>query len=312
MRRESLYVALLLLAVLVTLIYSTMIFLQSQVNVYLGIALIWAILLPVLYVFPYNFSYFLCLPSPILGAWLLITVQIEQIVGFSLYLPLISMATSFSLVLVFHFLTRKRAMLWNLPMATLSRIGMASISVIFLLLGFMIINPSAMVLDMKTRLFYFMLVLLAYICSSMLYVNYSYRQFVISNRLNVLRFEEKLSKIWMNINKKFPDKQNDVNLLQYYFYESLRGFLEGNYEKSFIWGYKVIREKTLVDPCKYINDKRTNKPSFSDIRNTLEHSRRKGHVDTLKIRRILKNIFDDCVDLLEREFNFIKKLAEEN
>jgi len=34
-----------------------------------------------------------------------------------------------------------------------------------------------------------------------------------------------------------------------------------------------------------------------------------GHVDSNKIRQIIKNLFGDCSDLLEREFVFIKEVA---
>lgn len=90
-------------------------------------------------------------------------------------------------------------------------------------------------------------------------------------------------------------------MLQYYFSESFRSFLEGDFEKSLIWGYKVIREKTIVDPLEYVDDKRTNKPSFGHIRNTLMHPRREGHIETDKIRRarwaILQPYFEtNCQD----------------
>lgn len=280
-------------------------------NLSIGMMILWAILLPLLSSIPYSFGYIICLPSPIFGTWLLLMVQTEKYVILFNYLRMLEFLLSFLLVFAVHVLTRGRTMFWKIPMASISRYSVAAISTMFLVLGFMLSNPSAFKLDAPSEIFYFSVVLLAYIASSMLYINSSYRLYVLSKRLGVLNLESELSKIWTAIEKKFPNSKNDLDMLQYYFYESLRSFLEGDFERSFIWGYKVIREKTIVDPLKYVDDKRTNKKqSFSDIRNTLEHSRRKGHVDTSKIRQIVKNLFHDCLDLLEREFVFIKKVSE--
>jgi hypothetical protein len=76
-------------------------------------------------------------------------------------------------------------------------------------------------------------------------------------------------------------------------------------------GYKVIHEKTVVDPMKIVDDKREGKPSFGDIRNTLQHSRRgESHVELEKLNKIKKDLYCDCIDLLEREIIFIHKVTE--
>jgi len=192
----------------------------------------------------------------------------------------------------------------------LSRSSIAAVSVMFFAFGIMLLSPSTFKLDIASELFFFSVTLLGYIASSMLYINSSYRLFVLSNRLEILHLEKELSKTWTMIQKKYPDKRNDLDLLQYYFYESLRGFLEGDFEKSLVWGYKAIREKTVVDPMEYVDDKRLNKPSFGEIRNTLMHPKREGHVEASKIRQIVRELFSDCLDLLEREFVFIKNVSE--
>jgi hypothetical protein len=271
----------------------------------------WAILLPIISSFPYGINYFICLPSPIFGTWLLLLLVLGKYANLSIYSILLSFLGSSLLVFIIHVLTRRRTMLWKIPMVSISRAGIASISVIFLALGMMLINPSIVILDTPSGIFYFAVIVFAYVTSSMLYINSSYRLFVLSNRLSVFNLERVLSEIFTDIKEKFPNGQRDLEVLQYYFYESLRCFLEGNFEKSLIWGYKVIREKTVVDPLEYIDDKRMNKPSFSDIRNTLEHSTRKGHLDANRISQVIRNIFEDCLDLLEREFIFIRKVSEQ-
>jgi len=226
------------------------------------------------------------------------------------YLRLLAFILSLLIVSFFHVLTRKRTMFLRIPMASLSRSSIAAISSILLFFGLMLVSPSTFRLDMANEIFYFSVVLLSYIALSMLYINSSYRLFALSNRLGTLNLENELSRIWNEIQRKYPERHEDLDLLEYYFSESLRCFLEGDIEKGYDWGYKVIREKTIVDPLKHVDDKRTDRPSFGDIRNTLMHSRREGHVDKRKINQIRKNLFGDLLDLLEREFILIKRISE--
>jgi hypothetical protein len=225
--------------------------------------------------------------------------------------PMLLVASSASLLLVLatHFLTRKRVVFWKITLSTLSRGSIAAVSVMLFGLGLMVVNPSAFVLDPMVEVFYFSVILFGYVAASMLYVNESYRLYALSNRLKVQNLQKEMSELWAKILVKYPNAQSDLDLLQYYFDESLRCFLEGDFEKSFIWGYKVIREKTVADPNEYVDDKRAGKLSLSEIRNTLEHSRRKGHVEASKIRSIVRNLFHDCLDLLEREHELIVQIS---
>jgi hypothetical protein len=202
-------------------------------------------------------------------------------------------------------------MFWKIPLASLARTGMAAISAMFIPIGVMLMDSDGLKLDMQNRLLYFVIVLLAYVASSMLFVNSSYRYYVLSDRLKTYNMEKYLEQTWAKIKRRFLENKKDCELLQYYASESFRAFLEGDYEKSLIWGYKVIHEPTIVDPVLYVDDKRLNKPSFSDVRNTLEHSRRGGHVDTKKIRQIMGGLFDDTLDLVEREIILLEKIAVE-
>ena len=302
------------LIIVLVFLYFIFWYFQTERNLFelsLGMAIIWVILLPILSNLPYSFSYMVLLPSPIFGTWILIMTLIEKYAIRLSYFRLLAFILSLLLVLSFHALTRQRTMFWKVSMASLSRSSIASVSLIFFVIGIILINPLDFVLDTATGLFYFIIVLLGYVASSMLYINYGYRLFVLSNRLNFLNLENVLSRKWREIEEKYSHQQRDMDLLQYYFSESLRCFLEGDFERSFIWGYKVIREKTIVNPMEYVDDKRANKPSLGGIRNTLMHSRReKEHTETRKIRMVTKNLFNDCLDLLEREFFFISRVAE--
>ena len=308
MKKLSMYLVLIVLILMLS--YFALSYLQTRGNLFFGIAIAWTLLLPVLASVPYGFKYIICLPSPIFGTWLLILPLIEKYFTLSIFSTSLMLAVSFFLVIFLHISTRERVMFWKIPLVSLSRGSIAAVSVMFFALGIMLVNPSLFSMDMPTELFFFSTTLLGYIASSMLYINSSYRMFVLSDRLEILNLDDEMSEVWTKIRTRYPNVPKDLDLLQYYFNESLRCFLEGDFEKSLVWGYKVIREKTIVNPTEYIDDKRVGKPSFGDVRNTLMHPKREKQVDASKIRTMLKNLFNDCLDLLEREFVFIKKVSE--
>jgi hypothetical protein len=292
------------------MVYFAWIYLQTQANLFLGIVLLWAILPPIFSNLPYSFKFALILPAPIFGAWYLFIVAFGKLGLLSSYSIILAPFLSIFVVYTFHFLTRSRVMFWKIPLASLSRTGIGAISAMFIPIGVMLMDSEALKLSIQNSVLYFVIVLFAYVASSMLFVNSSYRYYVLCNRLKTYNVEKCLEQTWEKIKRRFPEKEKDFELLQYYSSESFRAFLEGDYEKSLIWGYKVIHEPTVVDPVLYVDDKRLNKPSFSDVRNTLEHSRRRGHVDTKKIRQIMRGLFDDSLDMVERETILLKKIAE--
>ena len=311
MARPSWYVFTLFIILLVAIIYSFFVFVQNQTNWFLTIAILWAILLPIICSFPYGFVYFFSIPAPFLGTVFSLMMVIEKYVGISVTGFLIAVFLSFVLVTGFHIMTRKRTMFWKLPMSSLSRLGIATSSLIFLILAMAVISPPILGATPQSEFFFLAAGIFGYVATSMLYVNSSYRLYLLSNRIGTFTLNKLLSEKWKNIEKKFPSEQKDVNLLRYCFNESFTSFLDGNFEKSFVWGYMVIREKTIVDPTELVNDKREGKSSFAEIRTTLQHSRRGDkHIETERIRKVMKNLSDDALDLLEREISLINKVAE--
>lgn len=311
MARHSWYVPTLFIVLFVVLVYSFFVFLQNQTSWFLIISIIWAALLPIISDFPYSAIYSVSIPAPFFGTLFGLMSLIQKYIGLSVAWFLLAVLVSFSLVIGFHIGTRKRAMFWRFHMSSFSRLSVATSSVIFLALAMAIIYPSILATSPQTEFFYFTVAILGYIATSMLYINSSYRRYVLSNRIGTQNLEKFLSEKLKSIEVKFSPEQQDVDILRYYFQESYDSFLEGNYEKSFVWGYKVIREKTVVNPAEFVDDKREGKPSFSEIRNTLQHSRRDDkHVNTERIRKVMKNLSDDALDLLEREITFIEKVAK--
>ena len=285
------WLAIVILAVFIMIsVYAAVVFSQNQTNLWFGITLLWAILPPVLFGFPQSFKYILILPSPVLGTWFLLMFAMLRFGLISGYSIIGTFVLSVAIVLLFHVLTRMGAMFWRIPIASVSRNSVAIVSIFFIFFGVMLVTPTPIPMGDTSLIFYFVVTLIAYVATSMLFLNSSYRLFTLSKRVKNGNLEKTLEKTWANIETKYSGQIDDCSMLQLYFYSSYRAFIDGDYEKSLIWGYKVIREPTVVDPTALVDDDRIGKPSFSEIRNTLEHSRRKGHVKKEDIRKILQGV----------------------
>lgn len=120
--------------------------------------------------------------------------------------------------------------------------------------------------------------------------------------------------LFRKIEDKFPSKKEDLDLLRYFYFEAIHLFTEGLYEMAYFSAYKVIGDKTVVDPKEYISDKRDGEPSrFSIIRAMLLHSRVKdAKVDPKQIVQIGKKLPYFTLEIIERATEFIKKLAIED
>jgi hypothetical protein len=290
-------------------VYATVVFFRNHTNLLLGITLLWAILPPVLFGFPQSFKYIMLLPSPILGTWFLLMTAMQRFGLISGYSVIGMFVLSVAIVLIFHSQTRMRAMFWRVPMASLSRTSVAVISIFFIFFGVMLMSPAPIPIGSTSLIFYFVVTLTAYIATSMLFLNSSYRLFTLSERMKTNNLAKSLEKAWANIGIKYTRKIDDCGLLHLYFDFSLGAFIDGDYEKSLIWGYKVIREKTVVDPTFFVDDKRNRKPSISEIRNSMEHSRVGGQVSTDDVRKMMKELPDACLDLVEREITLLRKIS---
>jgi len=123
--------------------------------------------------------------------------------------------------------------------------------------------------------------------------------------------DNEVSVVFKKIKANYSDKENDCDLLHYYFKDALFSFEQGDYEKAFLSGYKIIRESTVVDPKKYVNDKRNGSPStFCEIRGTLMHSSNKHRrTEVEKIKKINPKLPEYSLEVIERAFEFLQKIC---
>ena len=257
------------------------------------------------------YTYIIILPIPFLGSWIISLMFFSSLNIPIILLCLLTSLISLGLVTIMHFMSKmQNIVLRRIPLAMLSREGAAFISLLLLCVSFPIFGSTE--LNLPNRVTVYCMLLPFYAATSMIYVNSMYRYRLLCKKLNLKRIEPELFKLWDRIERKFVNQSENIDLLRYYFHNALAWFIGGDYEKAFMDGYKVIREPTVVDPTKYVNDKRKNKRSFSEVRTILMHSKRRElKIDVKIIREVKRNLPQDCVDLLERDMIFLRKIAFE-
>jgi len=293
-------------------LFDLTLFLSVSTNQYLVVfILIYTILIPLLASIRHAHTYFVLLPVPYLGSWL---ISITYLSSFNIPVTHASILVSIIPVVIttlFHVFLRTRNMFGRVPMASFSRTGSALTSLIFFIGGQVILGLKPLEFDVTNKAIFYSVLLVAYILSSMIYVNSAYRYRVMCKTLGTNRIERKLSKIWKRIDNEFSNKKENVDLLQYYFLDALRLFEEGSYEMAFISTYKVINEPTVVDPKQCVKDERVGElSSFSEIRTILMHSRRKDvQINVRKIREIKKKLPQYCIELLRKASIFLEEVS---
>lgn len=278
---------------------------------FVGIIVVYVALLPLLASVKRKNTYFAVLPIPVLGSWGISIFYISTIPLPVMFGSVIASLVPIVLVTSVHLLSRMRNMIFAKPIASLSRVSSALSSSIFLLASILIPESVGIEVHAIYATGLYPMLLVAYVLSSMHFVNSKYRYRVLCQKLSMPRIETRMQNTWKEIENKFSGQQRDIDLLRYYSSGAVRSFEEGAYEESFISGYQAICEKTIVDPKNHVTDKRDGKPeSFSEIRTILMHSRRKQtEIDVKKIIESKRELPKYCLEILKRDFELLEILS---
>jgi len=293
------------------LFYLTLIFSISASPFLIGFLLIYTISPPFLANIRHAATYFVLLPVPCLGSWLLSIVYLSSFAAPLLQASVLVSAIPVTLTTLVHVFSRSRYFIGRISMVSFSRYSIAAASAIFFMVGLLILGSTPTELNTLNKAIFYSSLLLAYIMSSMLYVNSAYRYRKMCENFGTNKIEKEMSTVWEKIGNRYSGKEKDVDLLRHYFTDAWRLFEEGAYEKAFISAYKVINEETVVNPKEYVSDKREGEPSsFSDIRTILLHSRRKKvQINVKKIRKTKRKLPQYSIELLKKCYAFLKKLV---
>ena len=264
--------------------------------------------------FRHSTSYFITLPVPYIGSLLISIVYLSSFAMPALFATFLASATSFILATFVHLFSRSRNVIGHLPMTSVGRSSIAAASGIFYMVALFMLGPTTLELTPLNKWIFYSSLLSAYILSIMVFVNSAYRYRRVCQIFGTNRIERETSRIWKKIREKFVAQENDVDLLNHYFSDATRLFEEGDFEGAFLSGYKMISEKTVVNPKEHVSDKRIHEEhepsSFSEIRTILMHSRReKTQIDVKRIRETQKMLPKYCEEILRTCFDLVSRIA---
>jgi len=289
--------------------FGTVIFSISGIYI---LFLFYAFSLPLISSLPYSFTYYFCLPSPFIGLWTSVILWMIKIGYANVFSAIVSETIVLIIVIYLHLFSVKRLFIQKIRISDLSRIGIGALSLILLELSIVLVNPFSLNPDKLGDLITLGSLWIGYLAFSMIYINETYRIKALANLLKTRNLDATISDIFIKLRQKYSKQTDDLELLEYYTRSSIDFFRKGDYESSFTWCYKIIREKTVVNPIEIVNDKMEgNEGTFSEIRTKLMHSRRKEERITPEdIKNIRKNLFDLNLRLFKRAFEFLNKLDD--
>ena len=296
------------------IIFYLSIFAAISTNQYLFAAILLYILASIFIVLSRNsIKYYLLIPIPSLGLWM---ISITFLLSFEFpifYSSIIVSIFSVSLPVFCHFFSRKRSFVGRIPMASISRSAIGTFSLFFFMFAIFLLSPSTLEFDVFTKSMYFGTLSVAYLTSIMTYVNSSFRYLLLCRKFGSNNVEKEVETIFSKIKKRFTNNENKTDLLAYYLKDSLISFEEGDYKNSFLSAYKIIKEPTLVNPTKYVNDLRNDTPSkFSEIRTILMHtSRRDYDIDVNVIKTTKKKLPSYSLEMIERVIELLQKITND-
>jgi hypothetical protein len=296
------------------IIFYLSIFAVIATNQYLFAAILFYILASIFIVQSRNsIKYYLLIPIPSLGLWMISITFLSSFEFPIFYASIIVSMFSILLPVFCHFFSRKRSFVGRIPMASISRSAIGTFSLFFFMFAIIILSPSTLEFDVFTKSMYFGTLSVAYLTSIMTYVNSSFRYLLLCRKIGSNNVEKEVETIFSKIKKRFTNNKKGTDLLTYYLKNALISFEEGDYENSFLSAYKIIREPTLVNPTKYVNDLRDGSPSkFSEIRTILMHtSRRDYDIDVNVIKTTKKKLPIYSLEMIERVIELFQKIIND-
>jgi hypothetical protein len=265
--------------------------------------------------FRHSASYLITLPVPYIGSWLISIVYLSSYTMSASHVALFVSAIPLIVVTFVHLFSRNRNVIGHLSMASIGRSSIAAASGIFYMVALFTLGPTTLELNPLNKAIFYTSLLCAYIFSIMVFVNSAYRYRIVCKILGTDRLEKETSRVWKTIREKFSAQEMDVDLMNHYFSDAIRLFEEGNFEGAFLSSYKMISEKTVVNPKEHVSDKRIHEEhepsSFSEIRTILMHSRReKTQINVKRIRETRKMLPKYCREILGTCFNLVYAVSK--
>jgi hypothetical protein len=279
--------------------------LRDLATVTLAISFLWALSLPIISALPYSYTFVLCFPAPWLGLYSIVSLWFLKL-GHSDFYSFLLISVGIPLLIILL----QRLMLKSVALTeSLNRIIREVLTIVCLGLSIIFLSPFTLNPYETGHLIVLIVLLAGYLVFSISYVNESYRLGVLARKFKTRNLESTILNIFKKLQQKYPSQSDDIALLEYSLRSSIDFFKSGDYERSFIEGCKIIRDKTIVEPKTVINDRIDEEKTFSQVRAIILHTEI-GHkpVKAQDIKKTKKELFELNIKLYERIFEFLEKI----
>ena len=288
--------------------------------------MLYSILYPLaLPMIPSKIAYYAYLPASFFGLEVSIIFWLNRFGMLVQPILLGSVLMAFCMLTLFHYWTRRglvihRKFLYGglgLDLKRMTRVGEMMIAPFFLVMSVIFSNPELMGVPSLSILIVVSSLVFLYLAFSVLGLNVTYRNRLLNEKLGTKDFASKLIDLEEELLKRHPQKLDTVYFFSFVLRSAMDDFAYGDYERSFLDGYRIIHDKIIRNPKTIVNKKVDEKTldEYRRIRVFLVHgflkekkSRLEVPVQVEDVVWARKVLFQKTLDLIELAYYVATKI----
>lgn len=222
---------------------------------------------------PSNIAYYAYIPASFFGLEISIIFWLSRYGMLELPILLGSFFIVSCVLVLAHYWTKQglvvhRKYLYGglgLDLKRITRVGMTLIASFFLVINMTFSNPEFMDIPSWSLLIVVSSLTFFYISFSILSLNVVYRTKLLNEKLGTGDFNSKLRQLEAALLEKYPKKPNTIEFFSFVLRSAIDDFVYGDYERSFLDGYRIIHDRIVQDP-KAIVEKKVNEKTLDEYR----------------------------------------------
>lgn len=205
----------------------------------------------------------------------------------------------------------------GLDLKRITRMGMTFLAPFFLVMNVTFSVPEFMNIPSWSLLIVVSSLIFFYITFSILGLNVVYRTRLLNEKLRTGDFNSKLNQLEAALLEKYPKKPGTVEFFSFVLRSAIDDFVYGDYERSFLDGYRIIHDRIVQDPTAIVKKKIDEKTldEYRRIRVYLVHgflSEKKSKLKVpIRVDNVMwarKALFQKTLDLIHLAFYVAEKI----
>ena len=205
---------------------------------------------------PSNIAYYAYIPASFIGLEVSIIFWLNRFGMLFQHVLLISVFTAFCILTLFHYWTRQGLVIYRkflygglgLDLKRMTRVGGMMIAPFFLIMSVIFSIPDLMTIPLESILIVVSSLIFLYTTFSVLGLNVAYRTKLVNEKLGIKDFNSHLTHLGAELLKKYPHKKETVNFFSFVLRSEVDDFIYGDYERSYLDGYRIIHDKIIRSP----------------------------------------------------------------